>query len=448
MVLATALVLVALVWLPAQDVVFGGRTDARMLLVGGSPVTGLVQPVVTTSFSPRLSVYGSTAELQIDGTISHQLPATIAGVPLEWAGQTPLSVSLSQLQLTFYPAPWLVLDVGRFVHAPGRALVLSPVNYFAGYDLDALAGGASTGVQTPATLLQARAFFGSGYAVATVAPVPQTASLPSITAAWVDRLPLPATIDDLAVSQDPVMLDDVTLFQTAALEDPLSRVSTSIQVGATVGPFDLSAFYYHGIDPMPITRAAVVYDGSDPPATFDLWIVPEEATLDSMGVSAEAAFGSATVWTDLGLDLNKHLATNRVDLQARTTDVVETPLFSGVVGASYQIYPPNLLLLAEFRQAYPFSDDPDLLGVGLSSLGTLLARLVPADGPVTISAGGVIDLADARRLGGAMFGSVEYSPSAELTVSAQAPLFWGAHNTVFGGLSEFFGGMLGLTYRF
>lgn len=444
-----------------QEIVFGGESSVRFSFVTSPRLDDRLEPQATVELSPRLSVYGSIVELQVEGALAHTLPAPYERFSLhngithqpDSSGDyvmipgTPFSAALNQLQLSLYPTSWLVVDVGRFVYAPGAAIVLSPVNYFAGYDPRALVSGSFTQAQSPATLAQARAFFGNSYAAVTLAPVPRTPELPPVSSVWFPQLPVDQEITVPELSSDPIRLDDVSSIATVPLSPAYRRVSAAAEVGITLGAVDLAAHYYHGVDPIPVLQARVDFAGA-PATSFDLYVTPQEAPLDSVALSGQAAVGSATLWTDAALDINKSIPTDRVGALSKRTEIVIAPVLTGVVGASYQCYPPNLLLVAEYRQTYAFTDDPDILDIGLASIGTVTARLVPGDGPWTITLGSLLDARDFAALNGAVFGSLSVAPSAELSASAHIPFFWGPSAGTFGAYSDVYGANVGLTYRF
>lgn len=443
----------------AQETVLGGESAVRFAVLASPRLDDRVEPQATVLFSPRLSVFGSILELQAEATLTHTFPAgvqrmlvynNVTDQPASSSDYvtipvSPFSATLTQMQLSLYPTAWLTVDVGHFAYAPGAALVLSPVNYFAGYDLSGLVRGDLEA--SPATLVQAHAFFGNAYAAVTVSPVPRVNDLPPVSSVWFPQLPVDEEITIPELSADPIRLDDLLSVPTAPLRPAYRRVSAAAELGVTIGAIDLAVFYYHGIDPLPVLQARVDFSG-EPATSFDLLVTPQEAVIDSVGLSGEAALGSSTIWTDMAFDLNKSIPTSRVGALSKRTAIIVAPALTGVVGASYQIYPPNLLLVAEYRRSVAFTSDPDLLDMGLSSLGTVSARLVPGDGPWTVSLGSIIDSSDLRSLNGAIVGLVSFAPSAELSVSAQIPLIWGPPDGTFGAYSDVYSANIGMAYRF
>lgn len=459
--IALALCVQAIAAVGAQEIIFGGEARARASVLASPRLQEIVLPQMTVVLSPQLAVYGSVVELAVEGTIAHSLPPATAELPLysgitEQPGttgdyvslpRTALSASLDRLELTLYPSEWLALHLGRFTYTPGRSLLLSPLNYFAGYELAALVQGRLGSALAPANLVQARAFFGPAYATATIAPVPSIPSLPSVSSVWFPQLPVDDEISIPELSDEPLRLEDLFSVPTDAISGAYRRISAEAELGITLGALDATLSYFHGIDPIPVLRAKVDIPESTP-STFDLIVAPEEAIIDSIGLSAEAAIGSATVWMDTAFDLNRTLPTTRISPSSKRNVLIQVPTVTGVIGTSYQFYPPNLLLLAEFRQSVAFTDETEILDLGLSSIGVVTARLADADNRRILSLGALVDTSDVAAINGAVFSSAEFTPSAELSVIAQAPIFWGAEAGTFGTYRDVYGGSIAIIYRF
>lgn len=430
-------------WAVASEIVFGGEAGIRSVLTVSPRLDQLVELLLRSEYTAIVAVHGDAVRLSAAATVWHQTPVTGSDAPHEHG------VLLDEVRLSIASGDRLTFDVGRFPHAGGRAMIASPNDPFAAASFDRLLRGDLSGSATPQTLAIARVFMRYGYAALTLMPVPKVPQLLASGSIWIPAMPLDRTIDDTELSDEPVTLGEIFAESTRSIEEPYRRISGGVEAGFTAGPVDLSLVYYHGIDPNPVPRARISFP-LVPPLTYDLSFAPEEVVIDSFGLIAESAFGSATFWIDAAYVPNRTLATTQIDRYSKRTRLIGAPTIRGVAGASYRVQDLNLLLLAEYHHTHSF------LPVGVPAESVVRTPLVSdlvvaaqvsagAEQTWKLSAGGIVSLDDAS---GIVLVSLDRESWSGLAVSLSVPVFVGAASTSYGQYGDIFNVAATLRYGF
>ena len=422
---------------PAQETVFGGQATFAAGITGSSDDLSAISPFVRVGLAPDLTVFADRAELRASGTLRRWFPGP--GEPVEG--------SIETLWLRLFPSDWLTVDLGLQRHSPGAAILLSPVNYLMPVVPDLGAGGQLPSTAGTAALFGATAFIGSGYLSAHVVPAPAVIQLPEVAADMLGGMSLLSSIDDPEVG-GLLTRTSFTLAATEATPDPWRRVSFGIEAGTAVGPVDLTAVYYHGLDRIPALSGTV--DTTIVPAgEFLLSLSPAESVINALGVSAQTAVGPAMFWLDGSYVIARSFGTTDLVPTATAglygTRTIVAPHVELVAGGLLQVSRPRLLIAAEYRHGFIRSDRTDI--IRLDFPGTALLSLTAdfADGLVSTTATGIILIPDRSAV---VIGSVNISPSSELSAYIQAPVVIASDQSLLGGLRSRLSVTTGLTYRF
>ncbi|MFW5789386.1 MAG: hypothetical protein ACOCW3_05545 [Spirochaetota bacterium] len=441
--LAVAAVLLGLSALPAarsQELVVGGEAVMLPSLTLSPRLAQLASPRLRTELQTIAGVYGERAELRAAATVWHEITDPASADRMEIEPDDPESpdlddlqssgVSLDELRLRLVPSRWAVVEVGRFRHRVGRAVLLSPNDTYTSVSFDTVARGDVDAAGTAQTLATATAFFGSASLTLVAVPVPAVPQLVEPGSIWIPRLPSDEVIDDPRISDDPVPLNEVFAERTRRILEPYRRVSGGAHAGVVAGPVDLLVFYYHGVDPTPVPRVFVdVAHGR-----YDLHVVPEEALIDSFGFAAESVAGSSTIWVDAALVPNKTIAATTIDPYSKRSRLKTAPTLAGVAGASYRAGGLDLLLLGEYYAGHSFLPDgvraDEVVEPVLANDLLLSARLrAGARSQWSFVLGGLVSFDDG---GSVLSASVAWEPAPAVTASVQAPVFLGPADSDFG----------------
>ena len=446
---------------PAADIVFGGESSFTLTVLASERLPGLIEPVSAAVLSPRLSVYGSSAELTVRGALGLAAvqPAALLDLDtvfaidpsvlalMERTGTVPL-VSLSELRLTLFPADALRVDVGRFTHNPGYALLSSPNRHFgsAGAALltGAFAGSSGGFADTPATLAAVTGFLGNGFGRLVVAPSPDTPSLPPVPGTWLPDVGIPESIDVPELNPDqPIILQDVIVEPTERLLSGYKRVSASVEAGVSTILGTAGIIYFHGIDRDPVLRSRLDFNRSTLPTRFDFVVDPLEAVVDVLGLVAETGAGAFTFWMDGAFTFNKTVAKREeVDSLSRRTVLEKVPTIEATAGASYQR--DRALFLAEYAYVHSFTQSP-LVRLTVPHLTLVAVRAQSRSGVLRAELGAALSPTD---LSAGVYASGAIQPSDELSVTLSVPVVLGAAESFFGQYSNVLAARLSLSYRF
>lgn len=452
--------------LAAQETVFGGEAAFASGVQGDIAVPQAIRPFARLLLSPELTVFADTAELRVSGQIGLDLPGSSGLFRLNpgSAGE-PLTASLDTLSLRLYPSEWLTLDLGLQTHASGAALLLSPVNYLAPVVLDLGSGGDLPTTAGAAPLAGATAFLGSGYVSLFLAPAPAGFAGDSITSkltlgqllASADGLlsaaGFPGQLDDPDVSAGPLTPVSLRVDDPETAGPPLARTSVELAAGLPLGPLDLTALYYHGLDRVPTLLAAADTIASDP-GEFDLVLKPGENIIDAAGLSLQTTLGPALLWLDGSYIFSRSFGTTDFAPAPGTTpgdpglyeaERGEAGHLELVAGALLLTEVPRLTIAAEYRHGFIGSDRNDLLRLDFP--GTALASVTAEwlDGFLSTTASTIALIPDRSAV---LIGSVELSPSSELSAWLQAPVVLARESSLLAAARGTLSVTAGLSYRF
>ena len=324
-------------------------------------------------------------------------------------------------------SPWAAVEVGRFSHRVGRAVLLSPNDTYTSVSFDTVARGDVDAAGTAQTLATATAFFGSASVTLVAVPVPAVPQLVEPDSIWIPRPPADEVADDPRIS------DEIFAEPTRRILEPYRRVSGGAHAGVVVGPVDLSVFYYHGVDPAPVPRVRVDFPDADRDS-YDLYVAPEEALIDSFGFAAEGVAGSSTIWADAAFVPNKTIATTAIDPYSKRSRLETAPTLAAVAGASYRAGGLDLLLLGEYYAGHSFLPDDvsadDVVEPVLANDLLLSASLrTGARLQWSFVLGGLVSFDDG---GAVLSASVAWEPAPAVTASVRAPVFLGPADSDFG----------------
>lgn len=410
----------------SDEVVFGGEVTFETAAAYQAPAALSLR--ASAAFSPQVSVFSDVSEFRAVGRFNLAYPTP---------GET---ISLERLQLRLFPLEWLSVDMGLLTRTTGASVLLSPVDFIAPLDMRLSSGGlpSTAGSQL---LLGINAFVGPAYVSAYVAPAPRTFRLPEIDS-------ISGSIGFLSVIDDPDVgpaLDraSLDLAATEGLADPAGRLSIQAEAGIPVGPIDVTATYYHGIDRIPTIGLTVVPDLAD--STFDLTATPVESSIEGLGISIETAAGPASFWVDGAYVFSRLFGT--IDFVPAGAGIYQNTTIAAasleLAAGGLVLIDPGLTFLLEYRHGFLGSDRQDI--IRLDFPGTALASVAGDLGPVTLSVAGVVLIPDPSA---AIVGSVRISPSSEIEAFIRVPVFLGGAASVLGGLSWRYAASGGVTYRF
>jgi hypothetical protein len=411
----------------AQEIVTGGEASIRPSVTLSPRLEERILPLVRSEYRAITAVYGESVVLRASVRVRHDVPDRVS------PDYTATSVSLDELRLSFTPAPRLSVDVGKYARPTGRALLLSPNNPFTTSTFESLVQGDLSAVGGSQTMVAVTSFLGPVSLGAVLVPAPVVPRVVEPGSIWTPRLPLDQVIDDPRISPDPVELGEVFSEPTRVVEEHYRRVSGGLEAGLSLGAFDLSLLYYHGIDPVPVPRARIDFPEAAPDS-YDLIFAPQEAIVDSFGLVAEAAARDATFWLDAAWVPNRTLTTTRVDPYSKRTRLETAPTITAVGGVSYAFTAVDVRLVGEYYFSHSFLPDDvaadDVVFPPLSSdlLGLLRVRAGAAS-RWAIALGGIASLDDRS---GVVSLSIAYEPTPALSAAIRAPVFLGAADTDFG----------------
>lgn len=424
----------------AQELVLGGRASFEPRATLSPRLDQRLSIESITTLAPSLSVRGDLIEFRAQAAVRHAMPGTSPSGSVE--------LELEELELSVFPSDSIAVRIGRFDYRPGRALMLSPNNFFQTVSYEALLGAGPEFPSQANSIVQLRLLGPQLYAVATVAPVPNVPQLTEPGSIWLPDVGLPPTINDPNLSPEPVEFNESFSEETRPIAEPWRRVSAGIEFGATLGAVDLAVLYYRGVDPVAVPRARVDFPRV-PLESYDLYFAPEEVQIDAFGLVAEAVLADANMWADTGLTAAQPISTDQVDSLSKRTDLVEPPALEAVFGASYQFGRPNLLLIGEYRRLQPLwgaDRPPELIATPLDN-DLLLSATMRLGRRLdwSISPGALVSLDDASA---ALALSLEYQPQASLRVYLRSPLFLGTSDSDYGQYAGIFTVESGIEYRF
>ncbi len=422
---------------PAQEVVMGGEAALLPSLTLSPRLAQLVSPRLRTELQTVTALYGERAELRAAATVWHEItdPGSTdrTDIDADDPGATDTArlqstgVTLDELRLRLTPAPWAVVELGRFRYLVGRASLLSPNDTYTSVSFDAIVRGDFDAAGSAQTLATATAFFGPASLALVAVPVPAVPQLVEPGSIWIPRPPADEVADDPRIS------DEMSAEPTRRIDEPYRRVSGGAYAGAVLGPIDLSAFYYHGVDPAPVPRARI-----DPADEYDLYLAPEEALIDSFGVAAEGVAGSSTMWLDASFVPNKKLATTTIDRYSKRSRLETAPTLTAVGGASYRARGPDLLLVGEYYFGHSFlPEDVAASDVVVSPLANdlLLSANLRLGGRSqwALALAGLVSFDDG---GAVLSASIEGEPTPSVRAALRAPVFLGPADSDFGQYSD------------
>lgn len=424
---------------PAQEVVVGGEAALLPSLTLSPRLFELAHPRLRSQLTTITSVYAENIELRASATLWHEItPPTVD--ELEATGVESLEttgVALDELTLRATPAPWAVVELGRFRYPVGRAFLLSPNDTYTSVSFDAIVRGDFDAAGSAQTLATATAFFGPASFTLAAVPVPAVPQLVEPGSLWIPRLPVDEVIDDPRISPDPVTLNEIFAEPTRRIDEVWERVSGGAHAGVFLGPVDVSLYYYHGVDPAPVPRARIDFPNA-PIDSYDLYVAPEEAVIDSFGLAAEGVAGSSTLWLDASFVPNKTLATTTISQYSKRSRLETAPTLTAVGGASYRAGGPDLLLVGEYYFGYSFlPEDVAAEDVVVSPLANdlLLSANLRLGGRSqwALALAGLVSFDDG---GAVLSASVEWKPTTNVRSALRAPVFLGPADSDFGQYSD------------
>ena len=429
--------------LGAQDVVAGGEAVLLPSVTLSPLLVDPIQPRLRTEFRPIVRVSGELIELSASARIWHEIPDPDSPV-LESGG-----ASLDELRLSFTPAQWLRVELGKTTLPAGKALLLSPNDLYAGRSLDAILRGDLEPAAGTQILVAGTVFLGPGTFTLVGVPVPAVPQLFEPGSIWIPRFPVDEVIDDPRISSEPVTLGEIYAEPTRVTLEHYQRVSGGAHVGMYLGPVDLSLLYYHGVDRSPVPRVRIDFPQA-PVDTYDLYLAPEEAIVDSFGIVAEAVAGSSTFWIDAAYVPNKTVTTTTIDPYSKRSRLLTAPALTAVAGASYAARSLDLYLTGEYYFGHTFLPD------GVAAEDTVVSPLsndvfvsismrAGARSRVGISLAGIASFDDSS---GVVSLSVAYEPSPAFTAAIRAPLFLGPPDSDFGQYHDILHIVSEIRYRY
>ena len=429
--------------LAAQEVVTGGVAAVRPSVTLSPRLEERVVPLVRSEHRSIVAVYGESVALTVSGTLWYEIPDPAS----DTLGST--GVSLDELRVSFSPARFLSVDLGKFVRPTGRALMLSPNDPFMTPVFDSLARGDLSGVGGGQTMIDVTSYLGAVSLSVVLVPAPVVPRLVETDSIWIPRLPLDQVIDDPRIAPEPVELGDVFAEPTRVVEELYRRISGGVEAGITAGPVDVSLLYYHGIDPVPVPRARIDFPQAAPD-TYDLIFAPQEAIVDSFGLVAEGVARDLTWWLDAAYVPNRTLTTTRVDPYSKRTRLETAPTITAFAGTSYAFRPVELRLFGEYYFSHSFLPDDvqretvvfPPLSADVLALAQL--RLGPAS-QWSVALGGIASLDDRS---GVVSLSLGYDSPQGVSAAIRAPLFLGATDTDFGQYRDVVQIAGGISFRY
>lgn len=429
--------LFAAVPITAQTV-FGGSASFSAGIAGDTTDPAGISPFVRLELAPELTVFTDTSEFRATGVVRSEFPGS---------GDWDLGAALSTLELRLFPTDWLSVDVGLQQHAPGAALLLSPVNYLSPLSLELPTGAGLPTTAGSAALIGATVFVGQGFVAGYAAPAPAVTSFPARATDLPDGLPLLAIVDDPGGS-GTLTRASLAVGSADRISEPWRRASFSLEAGGGVGPVDVTAIYYHGLDRIPTVGGQI--DTRDLPAgEFTLTLVPAESVIDAVGASVQTAVGPATFWADASLVMGRTFGTTALVPTATAglykTETIVVPHTEIVAGGSVQTATPALLIAAEYRNGFLGTDRTDAIRLDFPGTAMLSMTADLADGLFSVTAAGAAFIPDRSAV---FVGSIVASPSSELSAFVQMPVVAAGDGSLFAVLRTRTTVTAGLTYRF
>ncbi|MFP4114451.1 MAG: hypothetical protein ACOC2Y_07190 [Spirochaetota bacterium] len=427
----------------AEELVIGGEVSVRLSATVSPRLEERVLPSVVSEYTSIASAFGESVELRASLNARNETAHPAQGVTSE------SSVGLEELHLSATIGPRLTLDAGLFPYRMGSALLLSPNDLFSALSFSDIVSGNLSGPAAKHVLVQATVFVPAGFVTATIAPIPSVPVLVEPDSVWIPRPTQAGTIDDPRFAEEPLELNDVVADPTRPIDHPLERFSAGIVAGVTLGPVDLTAIAYHGVDPTPVARVRV--DVPHVPAeSYNLHIAPDEAAIDSFGITVDGVAGALGYHLDAAFVPNKTLPTTVVDAYSKRTKVVEAPFAAAVAGATYALDRVPLRVAAEYYHSHAFlpaDTDAETVLTGPLACDLFLSAdyALGENGDWRPSVAGIVSFDDRS---GAVLANLSYSPSASFETRIQAPLFLGSEESDFGQFRDVAYVTLALTYRF
>ena len=385
-----------------------------------------------------MAIFADTAELRATGSIERLFDGSDAGT---------LEASMDALHLRLFPFDWLTLDLGLQRHTPGAAILLSPVNYLMPVVPDPGTGGDLPSTAGSAALAGGTVFIGGGYLSAHISPAPAMMELSEIDIDALADVALLSEIDD-ADAGGLLTRSSFTIGATEGLADHWRRASVDIEVGVAIGPFDLTAIYYHGVDRIP-TVTGVVDTTSTAAGEFALTVAASESIIDAFGITAQTAVGPAMLWLDGSYVLARTFGT--LDVVETTSpniyqlDTLVAPHLELVAGGTIRMARPSLLVAGEYRHGFVGSQRTDIIRLDFPGTALLSLTADMADGLVAATAAGIVVIPDRSAV---LVGSVEVAPSSELSAYIQAPVVFAGNDSLLREFRSILAVTAGVVYRF
>lgn len=418
--------------------VFGGSASFSTGITGDTTDPAGISPFVRLELAPELSVFADTSEFRATGWVRSEFPGSVGGA---------LSASVDTLELRLFPAVWLSVDVGLQRHAPGAALVFSPINYLSPLSVEFPAGNGLPTTAGSAAMIGATVFVGQGFVAGYAVPAPAVPSFPAGSADLLDRVSILAAVDDPGGS-GTLTRASLAVGTADRVSEPWRRASFSLEAGGGIGPMDVTAIYYHGLDRIP-TVAGRIDTRSLPAGEFALTLAPAESVIDAVGASAQTAVGPATFWADASFVTGRTFGTTTLVPTATAglyeTETIVVPHTEIVVGGSVQTGTPDLQIAAEYRHGFLGTDRTDVVRLDFPGTAMLAVTAGLADGLLSLTAAGAAIIPDRSAL---LVASVAASPSSELSAFVQMPIVVAADGSLLGALRTRTAVTAGLTYRF
>jgi len=404
-----------------SEVVFGGEGSFSVPIMVNPQMFLKSELTFNSVFLPGLAVYSDSYELYGTGEISYL------------SNNNQLFYTVSELYINFYPTDELFVKIGRFPYFPGTAEFFSNTNFFGSTNMEKLLSGNFSSASVYSDMIQSGLFIGNNYFILTLEPFFHYPKIPDPGTPWFPMKDIPESIHISFPSDQDLLLENLTVDEVPA-STMLADSSISLEAGTTMGMFDISLLYFHGLDKSLIFQGEMNFPNGLF-ESYDINLSRIKNTVNLFGINSAFSVGSFRFWTDISFLNNKVFTTDKLASDSFSIALTEAPVLSATTGFSYEYYSNNyeLLLLSEYYHQFVFSNDSSLTVPPFTNILSVMANL--SFPQIKTSANILVFYS-------AVDNSLFFNPmlrlavSDELDFSISAPVFFGSKNTDFGQFSD------------
>jgi len=358
-----------------------------------------------------------------------------------------VQVSIDLLEAELYLTPTFIVKAGKFTSSLGSAYLFSPLQFMHAADMAAIFKGSAGQVLAPDELLQLSLLTGNIITRLTIDPFHTLPATVDPQSEWFPANQFPRVFETAGGSEKT--LGSISYESYDPPPQGFDDFGLQLDISGTAGLLDWGLVGYYGYDPQTAYQVHVdVQNSSD---EFTILLKPIPGKIAAIGSSLTAVWDSLTIYGDLAFTWGKILGTDWLKLAGSllvfeaTQTMAEAPLFSYAAGAVLDVPEISSLLILEVTDKVILADDASIQKPLFSRLFSGILHTDLLDYTASAQTILLLSLEDGS---GVIYPQFSWLPSAEFSLSAAIPFFWGNYSDEFGQYGRVFRAVISGTLRF